>query len=80
MISLDRAACRDIDPTVLDPPADDEDAVRAAKELCSGCEVRLECLAIAFNAPSLPGVWGGLTAAERARFHHPSRSPATRRR
>ena len=41
----------------------------AALEVCAGCPVRRECADYAVAAgPRLGGVWGGLTAAERARI------------
>lgn len=39
--------------------------VEAAREICAGCLVRLECLHMALADPALIGVWGGTTAAER---------------
>jgi WhiB family redox-sensing transcriptional regulator len=37
----------------------------AAKRLCSGCPVKLECLQYALAAPERDGVWGGLSTGER---------------
>ena len=38
-----------------------------AQACCRGCPVRAECLAYAVAADERAGLWGGLTAAERAR-------------
>ncbi|WP_336873902.1 WhiB family transcriptional regulator [Rhodococcus qingshengii] len=42
-------------------------AVRPAKRVCAGCEVRVDCLAFALANDERFGVWGGLTASERRR-------------
>ena len=71
--------CTDLDPEELFLPGDDLDnnppipQVRIAErehaaELCAGCPARAQCLALSFALP-LPGrhgVWGGLTARDRA--------------
>jgi WhiB family redox-sensing transcriptional regulator len=36
-----------------------------ARAVCAGCAVRAECLAYALTDPSLQGVWGGTSDAER---------------
>jgi WhiB family transcriptional regulator, redox-sensing transcriptional regulator len=38
---------------------------RAAKRVCAGCPVLVECREHALRHPEPYGVWGGLTAAER---------------
>lgn len=40
-------------------------AQNAAKKVCTGCPVRLECLADALDSRTEYGVWGGLTERER---------------
>lgn len=40
-------------------------AQRAAREVCAGCEVRMECLIDALDHHILFGVWGGMTERER---------------
>ncbi len=64
----DRAACRDVDPELFYPAAEDGPSLRAqvtaAKAVCAGCPVRVECLAEALAR--IPyGVAGGLTEHER---------------
>jgi WhiB family redox-sensing transcriptional regulator len=39
---------------------------RKAKQVCAGCPVMAECLAEALREPAQFGVWGGLSADERA--------------
>lgn len=42
------------------------DDVTAAKAVCAGCAVRVECLEYALAQPTpFPGVWGGLSERER---------------
>jgi WhiB family transcriptional regulator, redox-sensing transcriptional regulator len=36
-----------------------------AKEICSGCNVRVECLDYALTMREPYGIWGGLTELER---------------
>jgi len=66
--SFERGACRDIDPAVLHPDPDAPQAVARARTICARCDVRLECLAFSLQTDHLDGVWGGLTAKERARY------------
>ena len=76
MVELDRGACRDMAHMDVFFPASGDHAVEAsAKRICGRCEIRLQCLALALNTAHLDGIWGGLTAAERARVRlhrHPS--------
>lgn len=39
---------------------------RAAKSICAGCPVRSDCLEHALAGQEKFGVWGGMTAADRA--------------
>ncbi|WP_442807279.1 WhiB family transcriptional regulator [Streptomyces sp. NBC_01294] len=58
----ERAKCRTADPEELFV----EGAAQArAKELCSGCQVRTECLAHSLDHRVEFGVWGGMTERER---------------
>ena len=57
-----RAACRGTDPDTLFVQGAAQNRV---KTLCSGCPVRLECLADALDNRVEFGVWGGLTERER---------------
>ncbi|MEV6393494.1 WhiB family transcriptional regulator [Streptomyces sp. NPDC051907] len=56
------AACRGADPEVLF--AESAQQTRA-KEVCTACPVRTECLAEALDSRVEFGVWGGMTERER---------------
>ena len=66
MISLDAAACRRFDPEMFHPFPKDQRAIDAARRICAGCEVRLDCLAVVLATPAAEGIWGGMTQQERA--------------
>jgi WhiB family redox-sensing transcriptional regulator len=68
MTHLDLGACRDIDPAVFCSDSHDESAAAFARRVCACCVIRLDCLSRALQSPGLDGVWGGLTAAQRARY------------
>lgn len=65
------AACKDVPEPDVFFPGKGEDA-EAAKRICAGCPVLVECLAFALAtmraADRDHGVYGGLTPAERARL------------
>lgn len=68
----DDAACGAEDPELFFPQdrATTEDkraAEAAAKRVCRGCAVRGTCLEVALNGEEQHGVWGGLSARERAK-------------
>lgn len=56
------AACRTTDPDSLFVQGA---AQNRAKVICSGCQVRTECLADALDNRVEFGVWGGMTERER---------------
>jgi WhiB family redox-sensing transcriptional regulator len=67
----DHAACRDLDQRLFFEAAHEGSShralrVRTAKAVCAGCPVRGECLSFALSGPERYGIWGGLTAGERA--------------
>jgi WhiB family redox-sensing transcriptional regulator len=57
-----QAACRATDPDALFVQGA---AQNRAKQVCSGCPVRTECLADALDHQIEFGVWGGMTERER---------------
>jgi WhiB family transcriptional regulator, redox-sensing transcriptional regulator len=57
-----QGACRDDDPDKLFVQGA---AQNRAKQICSGCPVRVECLADALDNRIEFGVWGGMTERER---------------
>lgn len=78
---IERGACRapvTIDGVDLDVAAvsrlffSDHDGRRTREQrlavsICSGCDVRIECLRYAIAAQEPCGIWGGLTTEQRAR-------------
>ena len=61
MIRLDTAACHHCDPELFHPHPKDHRAIDAARAICAGCEIRLDCLALALSTPDTHGIWGGMT-------------------
>lgn len=61
----DQALCAQTDPDVFFAEKGEGDRVRAAKQICFGCEVRPKCLEYAVANNERYGVWGGLTERER---------------
>jgi len=57
-----QAACREGDPDALFVQGAEQNA---AKKVCRGCPVRMECLADALDNRIEFGVWGGMTERER---------------
>ena len=57
------AVCAQTDPEAFFP--DKGSSPKAAKAMCSRCEVRMPCLQLAIDNDEEFGVWGGLTARER---------------
>ena len=66
----EHGSCRSVDPAVFFHPQNERGSARrardlAAKSVCAGCPVRLECADYAIRAREPYGVWGGLTEEER---------------
>jgi WhiB family redox-sensing transcriptional regulator len=59
----DRAACLDVDPDLFF--SRDPDDIDEATAVCSGCDVRTDCLTWAIEHNETAGVWGGLTEDQR---------------
>lgn len=58
--------CREVDPELFYPERGAGNA--AAKRLCAGCPVKVDCLAYALDNDERFGVWGGLSERERRRM------------
>ncbi len=58
--------CSEVDPAIFYPEPGESWA--AAKQVCSGCEVRRQCLQHALDTREAHGVWGGTTPRERSRL------------
>lgn len=64
---LKQAACRGVDPDVFFPERGDAAGVRAAKEVCAGCDVLAECREWSLGITDTMGIFGRMDAKERSR-------------
>jgi WhiB family transcriptional regulator, redox-sensing transcriptional regulator len=64
----ERALCAQTDPEAFFP--EKGGSTREAKRICSGCDVRAECLDYALAHDERFGIWGGLSERERRRLKH----------
>ncbi|PJI94239.1 transcription factor WhiB [Luteimicrobium subarcticum] len=62
----ERALCAQTDPEAFFP--EKGGSTREAKRVCSGCEVRQECLEYALENDERFGIWGGLSERERRKL------------
>ena len=62
----ERALCSQTDPEAFFP--EKGGSTREAKRICTGCEVRAECLEYALQHDERFGIWGGLSERERRRL------------
>jgi WhiB family redox-sensing transcriptional regulator len=62
----ERALCAQTDPEAFFP--EKGGSTREAKKICTGCEVRGECLEYALQHDERFGIWGGLSERERRRL------------
>jgi WhiB family transcriptional regulator, redox-sensing transcriptional regulator len=62
----ERALCAQTDPEAFFP--EKGGSTRDAKKICTGCEVRSECLSYALANDERFGIWGGLSERERRRL------------
>jgi len=62
----ERALCAQTDPEAFFP--EKGGSTREAKRICTGCEVRVECLDYALAHDERFGIWGGLSERERRRL------------
>jgi WhiB family transcriptional regulator, redox-sensing transcriptional regulator len=62
----ERALCAQTDPESFFP--EKGGSTREAKRVCTGCEVRGECLDYALAHDERFGIWGGLSERERRRL------------
>ena len=61
----DQAACARHEPEDWFPHPTDLDAITAAKAVCFGCPVMLDCAEYALTTRQQAGVWGGLNEGQR---------------
>ena len=69
------ALCGETDPEAFFP--EKGGSTRDAKRVCSGCEVRAECLEFALANDERFGIWGGLSERERRRLRSQRRDALT---
>ena len=62
----ERALCAQTDPEAFFP--EKGGSTREAKRICTGCEVRAECLEYALAHDERFGIWGGMSERERRRL------------
>ena len=63
--------CRDTDPELFFPVGTTGQALRQideAKDVCSECAVRTECLQFALETNQDSGIWGGTSEEERRKI------------
>lgn len=60
------ALCAQTDPEAFFP--EKGGSTREAKRVCSGCEVRKDCLEYALANDERFGIWGGMSERERRRL------------
>jgi WhiB family redox-sensing transcriptional regulator len=70
----DHGACRTADPLLFFHPQNERGSARvrrdrAAKMICAGCPVRVECADYAVRAREPYGVWGGLSEEDREQIY-----------
>lgn len=64
----DHAACKGADPNLFFPGRGDWMAIRVAKQICAGCDVRAECLEEAIINNEREGIFGGTTVLQRRKI------------
>jgi WhiB family redox-sensing transcriptional regulator len=62
----ERALCAQTDPEAFFP--EKGGSTREAKKVCTGCDVRGECLEYALDNDERFGIWGGLSERERRKL------------
>jgi WhiB family transcriptional regulator, redox-sensing transcriptional regulator len=66
MIATLASRCHDANQSLLYPVPNDSRTIEMARHVCARCPIRAECLDAALRDPATQGIWGGMTAAERA--------------
>ena len=61
-----QARCAEVDPEIFFPERGGSS--KAARAVCSQCDVRLQCLEYALNNKEQFGIWGGTSERERRRL------------
>lgn len=66
--SLDDGDCVNTDPALFFPERGSTDDVLEAQKICTGCQVRIECLRFAVLNTERRGVWGQTSEDDRRRM------------
>ncbi len=61
-----KARCTEVDPEIFFPERGGSS--KAARQVCSNCQVRAQCLEYALNNKEQFGIWGGTSERERRRL------------
>ena len=69
----EQALCAETDPEAFFP--EKGGSTREAKKICTGCEVKAQCLEYALANDERFGIWGGLSERERRRVRLARREP-----
>lgn len=70
------AACRDTDPDLFFPVGQTGPAIahiESAKQVCTTCAVKIECLEYSLMTNQDAGIWGGLTEDDRRQIRRERR-------
>lgn len=62
----EHALCSQTDPEAFFP--EKGGSTKAAKRICSRCDVKAECLDYALDHDERAGIWGGLSERERSKL------------
>ena len=62
----EQALCAETDPEAFFP--EKGGSTREAKKICTGCEVKAQCLEYALSNDERFGIWGGLSERERRKL------------
>lgn len=76
---LRQGLCGQTDPELFFPDKAGNGLIPKAKQICDACPVKAECLEWALTNREEYGIWGGLSAKERARLRGKKRADATGR-
>jgi len=60
------ARCVEVDPEIFFPERGGSS--RAARAVCNGCPVKMDCLSYALNNREQFGIWGGTSERERRKL------------
>ncbi len=71
-----RGACRGLDPEIFYSASEEDDGLARAKQVCSTCVVKQQCLEFALANRESEGIWGGATEKERRRILRQRRKTA----